>query len=108
MFFHTSQFKDLFPEADADLFIKRAHEILSAEGKLMFGTELEDGSRPDWSDVKKPMDTHVALQIGTKMMGQLEPRKSPVRIERISEEDMIRAKDRDYERLKRLESQGRL
>lgn len=100
MFYNRNHFNAM-PDDFANLATKIANQVIDLEGRVIYGIERTDNSLEGFSTKKKPNDTSVAIAIGLATMGILSPSKTPVKIDRPTEDDFARAMQLENEYLKK-------
>lgn len=106
MFFHNTLFTDHGIDPDiANMVTKIANGYIDQNSIVVYGEALSTGDVSGFSNTKDRIDTHVGLLLGVTVMGQLEPSKAPVALDRVTKQDSERVL---RQRIDQLEKQNRL
>lgn len=107
MFLHKGHFSKYVADDTALFLAKNSNQILSKNGKVIYGRVLEDGTCIDFSTTQKPSDTHVGVILGCEIMGTLAPMESLIDTGAPTLEEEKRSMEAELKRLREENNQLR-
>lgn len=99
MIFHESDFIQYLGTENARLAAKMANERIGKTGVVIYGNHYSDGSCSNFSSKQADHDTHVGIVIGLATMGSLPILDKSFDLNKITEEDIVKAQAEQIERL---------
>lgn len=91
MFYHKDNFKEIVPPDLASLVAKVANDIIDAQGVVLYGRHFNNDKGIGFSTGKESTDTHVCIGIGMSEMATFAPDSVPIKQDKVTAEDEIKA-----------------
>lgn len=101
MFFGKNNFTTLPGDQDKEVAAQTANDIIKANGVVLYGRYLNDGTGINFTTERKKEDSHVLIGIGIKEMLEFDPADSYVQTASVSEESMLKAQERYIKQMER-------